>query len=389
MRRHWVYLYDEDDGDRLAAERQLARYGVDESLLRSFSNRIDLLQAIDALDRVAVALVDLQSDERSGSNYSGHRIVETIRRHPRLRERCVPLVYTVHVREDVVELACEHGACGLISKTDLDVPAAERARIDLVGFLEELRRRPPSHYAGAADYTAEQFPCFPDVQRARERLRAQEARLRADLGSVLDDIPRIMRRPYFWPAIRYFAEGTDPASVARWIAEDYGAAKRTVELELDSLRDHLAPRYKVRGADMAGFARDLLERAPHKRRALAPDDLDSVRVLQRLSALEGVLRSRSLRAESYLDEAALRAIDRVVDPLVGVRRLAGKVGASHYANDLLLRLSRIEPDEQARKRLRVELVRGVTNMYDTYLAHEARSARAQTATVAAPSAQRA
>jgi hypothetical protein len=371
----WIYLYDEDAGDLRTAERQLERYGIDQTLMRSFCNRIDLFEAIEARESVAVALIDLQSDERSDSNYSGHRLIETIRRHDRLRERCVPLAYTVHVRDDVVALAYGHGACGLISKTDLDAPAAERAGVDLIGFLDDLRRRPLPHYAGAADCTAEQFPRFPaEVRLAKERLQAQRARLLADIESVLSSIPRIVHRPYFWQAIRYFADGTDLASVARWIAADYDAAKRTVELELDALRNSLAPRYIVHGADMKAFARDLLKLAPHKRRALTPDDVDSLRVLQRVSVLGEVLRSSDLRAESYLDGAALRAVDRVVDPLAGVGRLSGKVGASHYTEDLLERLSRIEPDEQMRKRLQVELVRGVTNMYDTYLAHEARAA---------------
>jgi hypothetical protein len=372
----WIYLYDEDASDLRTAERQLSRYGIDQTLMRSFCNRIDLFEAIDARESVAVALIDLQSDERSDSNYSGHRLIETIRRHDRLRERCAPIAYTVHVRDDVVALACGRGACGLISKTDLDAPAAERAGVDLIGFLDELRRRPLPHYAGAADCTAERFPRFPaGVQLAKERLQAQQARLLADIESVLASIPRIVRRPYFWQAIRYFADGTDPASVARWIVADYDAAKqRTVELELDALRNSLAPRYTVHGADMKAFARDLLKRAPHKRRALTPDDMDSLRVLQRVSVLGDVLRSSDLRAESYLDGAALSAVDRVVDPLTGVERPPGKVGASRYTEDLLERLSRIEPDEQMRKRLQVELVRGVTNMYDTYLAHEARAA---------------
>jgi hypothetical protein len=369
----WVYLYDEDELDRAGSERQLRRYGVREEQLLSFSNRIDLFEAIDARSDRAVALIDLQSDDQADSNYSGHRVVETIRRHPRLRELCTPLVYTVHVRDDVIELARRHGGCGLISKIDLDVPEQEGARIDLLGFLAEQRERPPDPFP-AQPNQPRHFPQFPDVRRARERMLAQDSELSAALVAGLASRPKILFTDHFWQAVRYFAEGTDPASVARWISADRGVSQRTVEVELDDLRDCLAPKYKVHGIQLEAFARDLLARVPHKRHPLAPEQLDSLRVLQRVSPLEAVLRDSRLREESYLDEAALAAIDRVVDPLSGVGRLLGKLGASYYTDDLLERLTDLEPNEQARTRLQADLVRGVTNMYDTYLAHEERVA---------------
>ena len=97
-----------------------------------------------------------------------------------------------------------------------------------------------------------------------------------------------------------------------------------------------------------------------------------VRGLQRLTALEGLLSEPQLRKASYLDDGALAAIDRVMLASNGERPGLGHVGDRGHTDDLLERLAAVEPDENARKLLRVNFVRSVSNMYDTYLAQGSR-----------------
>ena len=111
---NWVLVYDEDDADVRTALRQLKLHGV-ESVGR-FGNRIDLFEAIAASTEPLVALIDLQSDDKLDNNFSGHRVIETIRRHPVLARRCRPVAYTVHARRDVIDLAHRHGALAVIEQ---------------------------------------------------------------------------------------------------------------------------------------------------------------------------------------------------------------------------------------------------------------------------------
>jgi CheY-like chemotaxis protein len=367
----WIYLYDEDPRDLELACRQLEMYGLSAPQLRLFSNRIELFEAIDSADHTIVALVDLQSDDRTDNNYSGHRVIDTIRRHPRLRERCVAIAYTVHVREDVVTLARAHGASGLISKVDLDVPDVERFREGLLDFLEEQRSRlpEPEDFDPEVDYG---FPIFPDIERARERAHLERETVRESVHSLLRRDPKILRQPYFWPAVRYFASGLDQASVAHWIHVDFQVPESTVTKALDDLGQSLAPQYRVHKLAWKEFAGDLLAIVPHERVALDPSSIEMVRGLQRVSELEGILRDPVIRRASYLDDAALQAIDLVVDPIAGVGHTSGHVGAWKHADHLIERLCDLEPDEHARMALRADFVRGVSNMYDTYLASQTR-----------------
>jgi CheY-like chemotaxis protein len=366
----WIYLYDEDERDVKTARRQLIAHGIGTQNIRQEVNRIEIFEAIAAAEEVVVALIDLQSDDRTDNNYSGHRVIETIRRNPELATRCQPIAYTVHARTDIIDLAQRHGAKALISKHDLDVPAAEMSDVDLAGFLEDQRRLPALTLDPDGDLE-EAFTIFPDIRRAQERFDSQEMATARALDRVLQGTPRIVSRPYFWQAVRYLAEGIDSGSVAHWIHADFRAPSRTVEKDLEDLRGYLEPRYLIHGVKWADFARDLLEAAPQKR--LAPSDLEMVRVLQRVSVLEDLLHDPEIRKESYLDDAALLAIDRVVDPLVGIGRQLGRAGEWRHVDDLLKRLATVEPREDARRTLQVDFVRGVSNMYDTYLARQSRT----------------
>jgi CheY-like chemotaxis protein len=365
----WIYLYDEDAGETRTSRRQLLKHEIADTSLSSFGNRIALFDAIAANQEVVVALIDLQSDDRTDNNYSGHRVIETIRRNPALAVRCRPIAYTVHARDDIIEMAREHGARALISKDDLEVPAAEISEVNLAGFLAEQRRLEASPL-GQDAAGEDSFSVFPGAQRATEHWKNQELELARALEGVMQGSPRIVRRPYFWHVVRYLAEGIGSSSVADWIHTDFLASARTVKNDLDELRGYLEPRYLVHGVAWAEFARDLLEAAPQKRRA--PTDLEMVRVLQRIGALQDILHDPEIREKSYLDTAALVAIDRVVDPRVGIGRRLGNSGDRHHVEDVLARLAAVEPEEGARRTLQVDFVRAVSNMYDTYMAAQPR-----------------
>ncbi len=367
----WIYLYDEDPADLEFACRQLAMYGLSAPQLRLFSNRIELCEAIDTAQDTVVALVDLVSDDRTDNNYSGHRVIDTIHRHPRLRERCVPIAYTAHVREDVIGLIRAHGASAAISKADLDIPDVERFREGLPEFLEIQRERLPQ----AVDFDPEvhcDFPIFPDIERARERDHLERERVRESVHSLLTRDTRILRQPYFWPAVRYFADGLDQVSVARWINFDFEIPQSTIMKALDDLGQSLAPQFRVPKLEWKKFARALLARVRHEHEALEPSRIELIRGLPPVSELEGILRDPTIRRASYLDDAALQAIDLVVDPIMGVGNTSGHIGAWKQADDLIERLGDLEPDEHARMALRVDFVRAVSNMYDTYLASQTR-----------------
>ncbi|HEX4836934.1 MAG TPA: hypothetical protein VFV03_00185 [Solirubrobacteraceae bacterium] len=367
----WIHLYDEDELDLKTARRQLQKHGIADPVtpVDSHVNRIDLFETIASSREALVALIDLQSDERTDNSYSGYRVIETIRRHPLLAARCRPLAYTVHAREDVIELARKHGALALISKHDLDVPIDEVARVNLLGYLEEQRLLVPSPFGERAAPEGK-LPVFPDSARARERFALQDRQLQSALRSVCSGTPRIATRPYFWQTVRSLAEGIDLTSTAHWIQADFDVPARTVENDLDDLRRLLEPRYLGHGPAWVEFARDLLMAAPQRRRA--PSDTDMVRCLQRLSEVEPLLQDAEIRKASYLDEAALRAIDRVVLAANGGRPGLGHVGDWVHTDHLLARLAAVEPDENARKALQVDFVRGVSNMYDTYMAQTSR-----------------
>jgi CheY-like chemotaxis protein len=366
----WVFPYDENLQDLDATCRQLEVYGFGPSERRPFSNRIELFEAIEGTQHTVVALIDLQSDERTDNNYSGHRVIDTIRRHPQLRERCVPIAYTAHPREDVIALARDHGASALISKIDLDVADIEPLREPLREFLEHQRDLLPR--AGSFDPGAVHgFPVFPDIERARERIHMERENMREIVDSLLRRDAKILRQPYFWPVVRYFARGLDQASVARWINFDWEVPLGTVTKALDDLGQSLAPQYRIPNLAWQQFACDLLARVPHQRLALHPSSIELIRGLPPVGELEGILRDPALRRASYLDDAALQAIDLVVDPLMGVGATSGHVGAWKQADELMERLCDLEPDEHARMALRVDFVRAVSNMYDTYLASQA------------------
>src|SRR4051812_22180376 len=136
-----IFIHDPDPGMLhkhsvpLLREYRVEEGGLD---LRAFENRNELLAAIAAEQRPSLALVDLQHDDWRDLNYSGHRIIETIRYHPSLWQTCRPLAFTVHAVPQVLALVARHGAYGMIAQSKLDAALD----VDLCGQLREQLRRP-------------------------------------------------------------------------------------------------------------------------------------------------------------------------------------------------------------------------------------------------------
>jgi DNA-binding NarL/FixJ family response regulator len=203
-----VYVYDESEKGLEHATWLLGLHRVwapaSGMELREHSDRNALLASIAAGPPPSLALIDLQADERRDQDYSGHRIIETIRYHPDLASRCQPLAFTVHARDSVVELARTAGAYGLISKEDLELMADRVAELGLAGQLREILASP------ALDRTvAAPFRLIPGEIGRLEDEDEIDARVRRRFRIE----PGAYAKRYFWDLVRYLADGIDKASM--------------------------------------------------------------------------------------------------------------------------------------------------------------------------------
>lgn len=359
----WIYLYDETRRDLGTSLRQLRNHGIGLDEIGSYESRLDLFADLEGVDRRVVVLIDLQSHDRHDQSYSGHRIIETIRRHPALARNGRPLAYTVHARPDVVALARRHGALALVSKTDLDAPDDEIPNLGLAGFLRRMMNLEREAIPAA-------FAVFPDTTRAEARYK----RTREDVAQALDRVlvPEATtsetRQPFFWDVIRYLADGLEQSSAAYWVSADNpDISPRQVTKSLERLRPIVAHEYRVgAGVDWQTFGADLLELVPQHRSA--PTLTRTLRALIRVNEIEDLLTSKDLRRRGYLDAHAVAALDRVlaVDPSP-VPRPRGNEGRWKHTEDLLATLVAVEPASEQRAALTAAFVRGVNNVYATYV----------------------
>jgi DNA-binding NarL/FixJ family response regulator len=104
------------------------------------SSRNKLLNTISDLDSNSrgVALIDLCAQDGTDHEFRGVRIIETIRRHPRLSARAHPIALTRHARGDVILDLQQAGAALVIHKRALEQPDTSpvaNALTDLTGTL--------------------------------------------------------------------------------------------------------------------------------------------------------------------------------------------------------------------------------------------------------------
>jgi DNA-binding transcriptional regulator YdaS (Cro superfamily) len=360
----WIYVYDERDDDVYSSTQQLRERGlIDWPEMRTFTRRVELFQVIaerDPSDGPAVALVDLEAEPRDPS-YSGHRVIETIRRHPTLRSRCRPLAYTAHARPDVVDLACEHLAITVVSKTGLD--RAEVDPEDVRRFLMAVR---DDQYL--TENERDDAPrVFPTPLERPARDYGTEAQLTRALARVLSVPPencRVAKEPYFWTMMRYLAYGLEPASVAQFIETDRQGKARSVRNALERLAKEVEFEY-IHGdkVDWTRFAGDLLGMVPQFRGV--PTPVETLRLLVRVNRIEPLLTDKRLRQLSYVDPEALAALDRVLDARAIPPR-QGNTGRWKLVEQMTHALEALEPALADRARLQAAFTRGVHGIYETY-----------------------
>jgi hypothetical protein len=363
---HHAFLYDVDRDDCEYAAWLLGRYGVGTPqgglLLVQHSNRNDLLQAIADDDRPSIALIDMRGVEREDFAYIGRRILDTIRRHPRLASRCRPIALTKYPSEDVCELARRHGAVALINQTALDGrEAIERAALPLVEFLNDLLVSP------ATTTSPGSFKVFPSTGiAAGEWSLEDEVR---EIAQRFRGMPDAANKPYFWHILRYYADRIDRESIIRWIATDFvdSVVESQVNKQITELSDLADVRYRSKGVDLSELARDLLVACPHRR--VAPTDTLSVRTMHRLVEVRRLANVHDVVQASWIDEEALSAVRRVSDLMLEREeheRIHPRAGQWAHTQRLEDILSDHEPDETRRAHLRAAIVRGTHALFDTY-----------------------
>jgi DNA-binding NarL/FixJ family response regulator len=325
--------------------------------LREHGDRNSLLASIAAEPGPSLALIDLQADERLDQDYSGHRIIETIRYHPELASRCRPLAFTVHARESVVELARAAGAYGLISKEDLELPEDRVAELDLAGQLRDILAAP------ALDRTVvAPFRLIPgEVGRVED-----EDEIDARVRRYFRADPGAHSKRYFWDLVRYLADGIDKASIAHWIAEDYDVSERAVMHDIEEMGRFASTRYRTRGPQLTELSRDLLVDCPSKRRPPTPDV--TIRMLHRLAEVRHLAHDPEVVKASWIDAEALQAVRRLSRVLAQREQtLPARIGQWAYTDQLREDLAHLEPEPPARERLQAALIRGVNALYDASL----------------------
>jgi hypothetical protein len=349
-----LLLYDEDRDELRHSIILLNHNGIERRDVTIFGNRLTLFKHImGACDR-CVALIDLQADDRSDYTYSGHRVIETIARHPELSARCAPAAFTAHSRPDVVELARRHRAIALLSKNDLDrhLPVGGES---FPKFITRLREGPTAGF--------EIFPATVAPPAVTASLDVLSAFVNVHVEEVV-----IARKPYFWHVMRYLADDVDKASIGRWIEAEFdGARRRTVINQIGELGNQMLPRYRRRSLPaLTDFAQDVLELAPQQR--VAPSDTEMLRLLPYFSVGDEVLGDRSLRKISFIDAEAAEALDRVVSRFPALGKREGRDGIWRHTEDIEAALRLVEPDSTKRIPFRLAFIRGVNGMYDTDMA---------------------
>jgi CheY-like chemotaxis protein len=367
------------DVDRAMLENQtlpgLRHHGLEEHgiELRPYTNRNTLLAAIAREPRPSVALVDLQLDERFDHNWSGHRIIETIRCHPALRRNCRPLALTIHSRPAIRRLVEAHGGYGIVCRGEID----RGAEFDLAGMLRLQSRR--SAWGPEREVTCEVIP----NEKALGEIHDTEAE-----AKELRAVQRIFERTRTlnekqWMAMRYFAVNLDHISVAQLLEVRFRDLKDGGSV-VEGLQKALRPVYRQHGPDVYRASLDLFEAVPDKRPIptleLSFNELPRLNWIRDMKAGELAELSRI----GFLDEEAEKILKHVLYGGAPDEWPSGAAGQSVWLTFVRQRLSTLEPPpiadgtippaelrEAFEQRCEAHLIRAVHNLLDTSAAKHA------------------
>jgi hypothetical protein len=351
----------------------LRRYRLEEQgiELRDFDNRNALLGAIAAEQRPSVALIDLQLDERFDHNWSGHRLIETIRHHPHLRAHCRPLALTIYARPAIRSLVEAHGGYAIVCRGEID----RSADFDLAAQLRAHAARPA--WGPDRATTCEVIP--DDAALGEVHLAEAESRELSAVQRIFD-----RRRPLNekqWMAMRYFAVDLDATSVADLLEVRFPDLRDGGSV-VEGLQAALRPTYRQHGPDLYRAALDLFSALPH-RRPIPTLEL-SFEELPRLTWIRDMRgdRLRELRRVGYRDERAYTILEHVLWSGDPKRWPAGAAGQSTWLQFIRDQLSTLRPPAADRgvpedelrqafeQRCQADLIRAVHNLLDTERAQQ-------------------
>jgi hypothetical protein len=345
-----LHVFDEDPAGLLETAHLLdEQCGL--AVHYSWTKRTKMLPALASARGPTIALIELQSEQVDYGNFSGLRIIETIKRNPLLRARCHPVALTVHGQTEAHRAIRWSGARAVISKHDLQRGDGGRTR----EFLESLVSEPP----GRPAFHVVPGSAVADALAVREREREEP-----ELAAMLRTMPKIVGRPYFWDIVVWLALTGEPRSAARWASEEYGVTQRAVENEIAALRPALPLVYVLRGTKWSRFATDLLRCLPLRR--IPPTLAELKRALPSIDAIAEYLGLPDIRARSFADEDALTAIDRLIPKHANWFERGGHVAHSRQAELIDEQLMLAEPsDKTVRGALERDFVRGIWAICDT------------------------
>lgn len=366
-----VFVYDHDARQKRTAISAL-EHGMGLTadagyILQFYDNRQDLLEAIAENPRHdALAFIDLQQHERDDTSYSGHRLIDTIRRHPQLWH-CRPFAFTAYAFPDVIDLVKRHGGYGIVSKHWLNRATSRDAaelRTELCDILDHPAR-PATDQAGFL---------------VRGRLAPTAGTDDEDVAilEVFRDTPSWTSEPAFWACIRHLAiDHVGPRAAAHWLHAAFPeVTARAYEKRIEGLASALAPQFRVPVPSLHRAARRLLELVPQRR--AAPDEIVSLKHLGRIEGMAGLLFAddddadqdpTGMLAQSWVDDDAIAALRDILEVLPG---LPGNAQQHRHAHALEQTLTSMHPESDGRA-LYPPLIRAVNGILDAYAALEQRA----------------
>jgi CheY-like chemotaxis protein len=278
-----LLLHDYDPDELTATESLLARDHTLAGLeIYATTSRSALLQRISGLDAASrgLALVDLCAEDGHDHEYRGLRIIETIRRHPRLAQRAHPIALTRHARTEILTDLHQAGAVAAIHKRALE--SNDTAVVS--DGLAHLARTPLTPWEARADVQV--FPPQPSLAVIGED---EQSVWRNLFGTLHHSDLR-----------RQILLGRAAGIPNRELAGKLIVHEGTIEKTIRDMQDHLAPRYQMGAVpSLLPAAQEFLRRCVQ----LGPLPADLAR-LPAPSRIKAWYDDEPIRRDAWLDPEA-------------------------------------------------------------------------------------